>query len=72
MMQDTSLAAYRSEVKPTLGDRQAAVMAALGDDSLTNTEIADRLGGQSTPSCRAQMNWRSSGASSTRKSGRAG
>ncbi len=43
MIQNTSKIAY-DEVKPSLGEKQAAVMVALGSDSLTNTELATRLG----------------------------
>jgi len=44
-VQDTSLAAYRKEVRPTLGRRQEAVYRLLSADGpLSNMEIAQRLG----------------------------
>lgn len=42
-VQETSRKAYREEVEPTLGERQAAVLAALGSRSLTNSELARAL-----------------------------
>lgn len=45
MMQETSLAAYRSEVEPTLSERQSLVFAALGKAGpMTNCELAEYLG----------------------------
>lgn len=47
-MQETSLAAYRSEVRPTLGDRQRAAYSVLCEahaegKNMTNSEIAATL-----------------------------
>jgi len=43
MTQATSVLAWRSEVKPTLGTRQQSVLDALRGD-MTNSEIALKLG----------------------------
>ena len=44
MIQDTSLLAFKQDVQPTLGERQRQVLTALGDQSLTNNELAHALG----------------------------
>lgn len=43
-MQATSLEAYRTEIEPTLGERQKKVLELFGTQTLTNSEIATRLG----------------------------
>ncbi len=46
-MQQTSLFAYRNEIKPTLGERQSAVYEVLREKgSMTNNEIAHWLSAQ--------------------------
>lgn len=43
MIQATSRLAFEA-VKTTLGDRQRTVLAALGNERMTNTELANVLG----------------------------